>query len=424
MIKRIVKKSVAFLLLVFGTMVEAQDLTLEMCHKMAKENYPAVKQYGLIDKSKDFTIDNLHKGYWPQISITGQATYQSDVTAIPLKIPGIDIPTLSKDQYKLYADINQTIYDGGIIKTLKETARGNADVQQGQLEVELYKIEDRVNQLFFGILMVNAQIDQTNTLNKDIQSGIDKTKAAISNGTAFRSTLDVLLAEQLKLDQRSVELKASKRAFLDMLGYWIAKDLNENTTFKSPVQDVTILGPDIKRPELSLYELQKKNIDVQEKLISAKLQPKVGLFVQAGLGKPALNMLSNDFEPYYLGGLRLNWSISGFYTSKKEREIYEINRMNIDVQKDVFLFNTNLSVRQQNSEVSKLQALIKTDDEIISLRTSIKNTALAQLENGVITTSDYLRETNAEDQARQAKILHQIQLLLAAQSLKWTTNNR
>lgn len=394
-------------------------ITLEECYNLARQNYPLVKQQELIQKSKEYSIGNISKAYLPQLAINGQATYQSEVTEIPVKLPNTIIPVLSKDQYKIYAEVNQTVFDGGVKRLQKQSIDADAAVDQQKIEVELYKLKERINQLFFGILLANEQLRQTEILKKDIQSGITKTNAAIANGTALKSSADALQAELLQTDQRSIELRSVSRAYKDMLGLFINRPLDENSVLEKPIKISAVQT--INRPELTLYDTEKKLFDIQNSLINAKNLPKAGLFLQGGYGRPALNMLKNDFNGYYIGGLRLNWSLSGLYTSKKEKALLDIKSKTVDLQKEIFLFNTNITLKKQNAEISKLEELIRSDNDIIQLRTRIKNTALTQLEYGVINSSDYLREVNAEDQAKQTQLLHEIQLLMAQYDLQTTT---
>lgn len=392
-------------------MVDAQvnSITLDSCYVLAKKNYPLVKQHELIAKSNEYTLGNIAKGYLPQLDINGQATYQSDVTQFPKSIPGIK--TLSKDQYKIYAEANQVIYDGGVLKQQKKLQEANAIVDEQQLEVELYKLKDRINQLYFGILLIDEQLKQIVLTRRDIQLGLDKTNAQISNGTALQSNADILKAQLLKTDQQTIELNSNRKAFTDMLGLFVNRPLDENTIFIKP-ENITSSG-EISRPELLMYDERNKIFDVQNNLLTAKNTPKISFFVQGGYGRPAFNILSNNFDPFYIGGLRFIFPLSEFYTIKNERNLISINKQNIDVQRNTFLFNTQLAIKQQSASITKLQAFLKTDNEIISLRTNVKKAALAQLENGVLNSSDYLREVNAEDAARQDKILHEIQLLMA-----------
>ncbi|WP_291122803.1 TolC family protein [Empedobacter sp. UBA7620] len=399
----------------------AKSLTLEDCYQLAESNYPLVKQYALIDKTKEYSILNASKGSLPQFQIAGQATYQSDVTQIPISLPNIDIPTMNKDQYKLYGEVSQPITDLFTVKHQKELINANMVVEQQKIEVELYKLKERINQLYFGILLIDAQLTQTEILKKDIHSGINKNKVAIENGIALKSSADVLKAELLKADQRTIELKATRKGYTDMLSLFINQTIDENTLLEKP--HTALLATEINRPELKLFDVQKKTFDVQNKLINDRTLPRFSLFLQGGYGRPGLNMLNNDFDLYYIGGVRLTWNITSFYTRKQDKQLLLLNQNALDVQKETFLFNTSLTLKQQNNEIVKLEELIQTDSDIIRLRENVKLSAQNQLEYGTATTNDYLTYINAEDQAKQNLILHEIQLLMAQYNFKTTSGN-
>lgn len=396
-------------------------LSIDSCYAMAQRNYPLVKQYALLEKSQAYSLSNAAKGVLPQLSVSGQGTYQSEVTGIPISLPGIEIQALSKDQYKLYGEVVQPITDLFTLKHQKELIQSNVKVETQKIEVELYKLKERINQLFFGILLIDAQIQQTESLKKDIQLGLNKTNAAIANGTALRSNAMTLQAELLKADQRITELKATRQGYADMLGLFIQQPLDAGVALEKPV--VVQLNPGINRPELRLFAAQRQIFDAQNKLISARNLPRASLFFQGGYGRPALNFLSNDFESYYIGGLRFTWNLANFYTSKNERHNLAINQDIVGLQQETFLFNTNLTLKQQNAEIAKLQELITSDQQIIQLRENVSTTAKNQLEYGTITSNDYITYLNAADQAQQGLLLHQIQLLLAQYNAKTTAGN-
>jgi hypothetical protein len=401
---------------------EPDTLQLETCYRLAEQNYPLIKQRALIAKSKAYTLENISKGNLPQLAIHGQATHQSDVTQIPVDIPGMEVPTVSKDQYRIYGEINQPLTDLITVKHQKEVQEISSSVQEQTLEVELYKLRARINQLFFGALLIGEQLKQNELLKKDIHTGMAKVNAAVTYGTELKSSLDKLKAELLKADQRDTELKAARKAYLEILGLFVNQSLTEATSLKKP--ENLLITDEIKRPELKLYDLQKQSYNAQDKLINTRNMPKVSLFLQGGFGKPSpVNMLSNDFSSYYIGGLRLGWTLSSFYTSSRERQLLAINQNLLNVQKETFLFNTGVSLRQQSTEVTKLQGLIHSDEQIITLRASIKQASNVQLENGVLTVNDFLREVNAEDQARQNKLLHEMQLLMAQYNYQTTAGN-
>ena len=383
---------------------------MQQAYDLAEKNYPMIKQRDLVRQTTNLTIENLNKGYLPQFALSGQASYQSQVTDFNVPIPGFTFEHPSKDQYKIVADMNQLVYDGGVIKQQKNIQQLNDDVEQGKIEVELYKVKDRINQLFLGVLLLDEQLKQTDLVKADLDNGIKKVQAQVNNGVALRSNLDVLQAQLLQTDQRVIELKASRKGLIDVLSLFINQQLPEKTQLQRPTIAAAI-SSDIQRPELKLFSSQNKLLGSQTRLIDAKNLPKASLFAQGGYGKPGLNLLKNEFSFYYITGVRFNWSFGGLYTQKREKKLVDVNKKIVDIQKETFLLNTNTGLQQQQSEIDKFQKLIATDQAIIDLRIKVKDAAKAQLENGVITANDYLREVNAEDQARQSLITHQIQLL-------------
>jgi len=408
-------KRLLTVLLILPAMLNAQtqSLSLQKAYELAEQNYPLIKQRELIKQTSEYSEENLGKNFLPQINISGQATYQSAVTQVKLPAPGIFIEPLSKDQYRILGDVNQLIYDGGAIKQQKGIQHLSDEVEQQKIEVELYKLKERINQIFLGVLFLDEQLKQVDLVKSDLNNGITRVEAQVNNGVALKSNLNVLKAESLKADQRAIEIRSSRKGYIDVLSFFINQTLPENIKLEKPVVAGSVLTSDIQRPELKLYSTQEKLLGGQYNMISSRNKPKASLFFQGGYGRPSLNLFTNDFDFFYTTGLRLNWSIGGFYTEKREKKIIELNQKSIDIQKEVFLFNTNAQLKQQQSEFDKLQKLIATDNDIIDLRIKVKDAAKAQLENGVITANDYLREVNAEDLARQNLITHQIQLLQA-----------
>ncbi|MBL7832101.1 MAG: TolC family protein [Saprospiraceae bacterium] len=400
-----------------------KEVDLQTCYAKAIENYPLIRQYNLISKTKDLNISNASKAYLPQIVFNGQATYQSDVTKIDIQIPGFpSFEALTKDQYKIFAEVSQAIYDGGAVSKQKESIEAGQEVEKLKNDVEIYKIKERVQQMYFGVLLLKAQIKQTEALRKDLESQKDKLKAALENGTAYRANLDAIDAELLKLDQRTIEMNSGIDAFVKMLSQFSALQLNSETTFIQPT-DFAENGLVIKRPELSLFDYQTLLIDKNLALNLTRNRPRLSAFLQGGYGKPGLNALKNEFQTYYIGGLRLQWNLSGLYNLSNDRNLSVLNKSLIQNQRDAFVFNTTLQTQQQSEDISKLKKLIKIDEDLIKLRTNIKKTSSVQLENGVITASDFIKEWSAEDQAKQTKLLHEIQLLSAQYLLKITTGN-
>lgn len=394
-----------------GLTLKAQ-LTLDSVQSIARKNYPLSRQQDLLEQTKNISIENLNKGYLPQFSINGQASYQSDVTEIRIPVPNFKMDPLSKDQYRLTADINQLIFDGGAIKHQVGIQTLSNKVDQQKLEVELYALEQRINDIFLGILLLDQQLLQLNLVHKDLESGLSRVKAQVENGVAFRSNYDMLKAEQLKIEQQIIELKANRLSLIQVLGLFLNQELQEETIFQSPVISLTA-GELIQRPEINLFDHQSALVEKQKDLIDSKKMPRTSLFIQGGYGRPGLNMLNNSFDWFYIGGIRLNWSLFSFYTNKKDKQLVDLQRRMIDLQKETFVLNTNTQLKKQLATIKNVEELILTDIEIIKLRTSVKNSAKVQLENGVITAHDYLREVTAENMAKQQHITHQLQLVKA-----------
>ncbi len=416
--------SIAAMLSFVSSTVLAQEirrLQIDSCFEMAKRNFPLINQLGLLQQSKDFSIDNANKAYLPQVSINGSATYQSDVTKLPIAIPSMSIPSLSKDQYKAYAEVNQALTDMFLIKDQHRLIEANNKVESQKIEVELYKLRDQITQLFFGILLVDAQIKQTNLMKSDIENGIQQIESAVRNGTSTRSNLSKLQAELLKVQQRETEQRAAKKAYLQMLAYFIGKPLSADVELIAP--SGSIEDNAINRPELSLFQNQEDAIAIQNQLLYNRSLPRFSAFVQGGVGRPGLNMLNPDMQGFYIAGLRLNWNLSSLYTYKNNKKNIDISRQLLEKQRETFLFNVDLTLLQQKAETNKYQKLIDTDNEIVQLRELVKKATAAQLKNGVASTYDYMTAVTEEDQARQNMVLHQIQLQLSQYNQKITIGN-
>lgn len=406
------------LLLLISATCSAQVLTIEQCYDLAKQNYPLTRQRDLLIKSNEYTVSNIAKGNWPQLMVSGQESYQSEV----VKLPFPESPQIPKNQYRIYGEVNQPLTDLITTNRQKEMQQANALSQVQNVEVELFKLKERVDQLYFGILLLNEQATQNEFLKKDIRNGLERVNAAITNGIDNQTSANRLKAELLKAEQRDIDLAFSKKSFLDMLGLLIHQQLNEQTTLQWPVE--VEAASQINRPELKLFDFQSQVLDQQMKFVNTKTLPKFSLFLQGGWGQPSpLNLVNATLTGYYIGGVRLNWMINNFYTTKNEKRVIELNKEIITTQRETFLLNTQQAMSKQNSEIEKLKQLLQKDTEIVELLASVKKTSADQLQNGVITSHDYVREVNAEDLAKQNAALHKVQLAMAQYNLKTTSGN-
>ena len=410
------------------------QLNIDQCQEKARKNYPQIKQYSLIEQTGAYNISNANKGYLPQLSFSAQATYQSDVTEIPASLgqilsqltgQNVTIASMSKDQYKMVAELQQTIWDGGMISSQKEQIKATTELEKQKLEVDLYTIKERVNQIFFGILALNEQKIQIDLLQKELQTNYEKIKAYMQNGVANQADLDMIRVEQLKVKQKKAELNAIQKSYREMLAVMIADTTALTAALEKPVFDTDMNREfGIKRPELKLFDAQTSLFASQEKMIRAGNLPKLGVFGQGGYGNPGLNMFNPGFTPYYILGAKLTWNFSGLYSQGNHLQKIALNKQTVASQKETFLFNTNLKVVNAQNEIAKIKEQIKSDDEIIALRKNIKKAAEVKVENGTLTVTDLIREINAESAAIQDKALRQIQLSMAIYNLKNITNNQ
>ena len=416
-------KRLLFFIVIFLTIlpVRSQEITLAACQEQARANFPLTRQQGLIDQVTKNTIEALMAQYFPQFRLSGQASYQSDVTKIDLNMPDgfpkIDIPTPEKDQYKLYLDVSQTIFGGGSLGVQQQFTKAEAEVNKQRIEVELYKLRDKINQVYFGILLADEQQKQSDILKNDLNTALEKVKVMVKNGVSLETNQFNLEAELITINQNIKNIELGRSALLEILGKLIGKDLDKETQLTKP--GTIRLKSDFVRPELTLIDLQKNTLSLQNLQLAAQNVPEISLFLQGGWGKPALNLFSTKFEPYYLGGVRLQWNISRLYTILRERRIIETRLKMYDVEKDMFTMNNDIEQTQQLSKINQLNLSLKSDDELIALRSKIKQTSQVQLENGVITSADFIRDANAENQARQKKALHEMQLILEQYHLLW-----
>lgn len=392
--------------------VEAQSiLKLEEAQARAAANYPLLRQKALAQQQAQLNVSNLQKNLLPQVSLGAQATYQSEVTQLPIKLPNITVDPLSKDQYRALLDVNQLIYDGGVIRQQQSLQRMGEKIASQQVAIELQKLRERINQIYLGALLLEYQLGLTAIVEKDLQAGLSRIKAQVSNGTAVKAAQASIEAELIRNQQRAIEISFSKQGLLDVLAVWMGDTTSVQYQLLKPEEQIA--AADISRPELAYFMLQDSVYQLQNKLVDQKAAPKLSAFAQGGYGRPGLNMLKNEFAFFYTTGLRLQWSISSLYTNKQEKELTRISSRMNEVQKDQFMLQTNAALRQQLAEINKYKQLLSTDQQLIGLRVKVKETAAAQLENGLITPADYVREVQAEDQARQNALIHEMQLLQA-----------
>ena len=420
------KKILSFALLWLTMMAHAQ--TLEECQQAAEQNYPLIRQYELIGKTTDLTVANIQKGWLPQISASAQATYQSDVPGFPDQFQqlyqqmGLDMKGLKKDQYRMGIDVNQTIFDGGVISSQKKIAREQGKVNAAQTEVNLYQVRKRVNEMYFSLLLLEDQIVLNNDLQQLLSGNEKKLASMVKHGTAAESDLKNVKAERLNVVQQAINLESQKRMLQAMLSTFCGTEVT-----KPQKPAVTETGNMNNRPEMRLFDAQLRLADAQEKALNATLMPKLGVFAQGFYGYPGYNMfedmMKHDWSLNGIIGARLTWNIGALYTRKNDKAKIQLQRELTENSRDLFLFNNQLEQIQENEEIARYRKLMADDEEIISLRSSVRKAAESKLSHGIIDVNDLIREINQENAAKVQQSMHEIQMLKQIYDHKYTTNN-
>lgn len=396
----------------------AGAVTLEKCQEMARANYPQIRQLELIEASEKYDLSIASASWIPQFSISGKATWQSDVVEMPFDVPGLDLD-MHHDQYSITGNVTQHIWDGGVSKSKKEAVRTGAEVQRKQVEVSLYSVRSRVQNIFLGILLIDGQLEQNRLLMESLRRNEENVRSLMANGMAYRSDADIIKVNMLNCIQQADVLKADRAAYVRMLGLLTGRDMS-GVELVMPSDAGNVDRNSVFRPELALYSAQLKQNEAKVRQLNSLVCPQFDLTLQGGFGRPGLNMLKNDFAPMFIAGIKMQWNIGAFYTRKNDMRKIDNSRQDIETQQKLFLFNTSLDMTQKETEVDKARLMLEKDDEIIALRTSIREAGEQQYSSGTIRMTDLMDMIDDEHNARLARSIHHIQLLMAVYDMKNT----
>ena len=420
------KRILTFIIIILAVSAHAQ--TLEECQQAAEKNYPVIKRYDLIGRTTELTVSNLQKEWLPRITASAQATYQNAVAAWPESIKsvyqrmGLDMKGLKKDQYKVGIDVQQTLYDGGVISSQKRIARQEGKLQEAQNDVNQYQLRQRVNEMYFSLLLLNEQIRLNDDVKALLLSSEKKLAAMVKGGTAATSDYENVMAERLVAEQQNSSLKAQQQMLQRLLSVFCGMEVNHLQKPK-PVEVSTTTN---NRPELSMFDSQIKLVEAKEKALNARLMPKLGLFAQGYYGYPGYNIFEDMMDRKWtlngIVGIKMSWDLSAFYTHKNDKERLNMERKMAENAREVFLFNSRLDEIQHTEDVDRYQKMVQADEEIITLRTNVRKAAESKLAHGIIDVNSLLREINNENAAKAQQAIHEIDMLKEMYNLKYTNN--
>lgn len=414
------KQRIIMLLLSVVAVQGFAQLTLERCHELARRQYPVIKQYELVRQSKNYTVSNASKAYLPQVKVSLGANGFTDPIDFPEQIKAMGMADMKNYLLNGSVQVNQVIYDGGGIAARKQLAKAQAEVDENQLNVRLYDINQRVDQLYFGILMLDEQLKQVKLLQNDLQLSRNTVEAMLKGGVANQSDLDAVAVEQVRAEQQEGSLRASRNSYARMLGLFIGQEVDEKTQLAKPVMPEVLPDSTSHRPELSYFAAQSKLLDTQRKALNSQLNPTISAFAMGMYHNKVMDIMRPGM---IAGGITLSWNVAPFYTRKNDLRNLETKKRQIESERETFLFNTRLQNQQSAGVVDDLRKKLEQDTRIITLRERIHDTSVKKVQNGIESVNEMLRDVNAVSEARQQKTIHEIQLLQAIYQLKNINNN-
>lgn len=404
------------------------EVTIEQCVEKATGNYPVIKKYRLIETANDIELSDINKSWLPRIGVYGQVTAQNIVPSFPDALSGVlqsmgqEMKGLGKVQYKVGVDISQTIWDGGAAKAHREMSRAQEAVQRAGLDVELYQVRQRVENLFFAILLTEEQIAQSEVTHRLLCDNLDKLRAMYSNGTAMQADIDMVEAQALSFNQSIIRARSAADSYRRALELFMGESLgNEALALPAAVMP-SDTDPD--RPELRLFERKLEYNDAARRMADISLMPRIGLFAQGYYGYPGFNyfqsMINRDMSFNILAGVKVAWNIDSFYNRNNRAGKTAINAAEIAADRDLFLFNNRIQSATQSGAIRGIRDMMKDDSRIVALRSNVRKAAESQMANGVIDITALLTKISDENIAMLTSKYHEILLLQEIYKLKYT----
>ncbi len=413
-----------------AALTAAAQPTLDACRQSARDNYPTVRRYQLIEAAQGYTIDRLRKAFLPQVSVTLQGTLQSDVTEMPdqlkslIEAQGSHFEGLHREQYRAQIDVTQTVWDGGRNRASRREAQAASEVDRRQTDVELYALYSRVDELYFGLLLIDEQQALNRLLTDLLASNRDRAENLRRQGTATQADVDAIQAEWVNARQQATELRATKETYAAMLSLLTGRTVDPDSQLVRPPL-VRPAANAVRRPELLLFDARSLRLDARRRSLDAALRPRIDAFAQGYVGNPGLNMF-DDMMRYRVSangliGLRLSWSLGALYTRRTDLAQIDNERDQIQTARETFLFDNRQDVVRMQKEAERLEQLQPGDEEIVRLRASVRRAAESKLKNGVIDTDALLRKITDEHQAQVQASIHAIQRLKALYTVQILT---
>lgn len=418
--KRKIREWLLSVLLMVTQLSWAQSLNLDSCYALAKSNYPLTKQFDLIEKSKEYSISNANKAYLPQVSLNAIGAYLNGMPSVSM--PGAEA---KEENFQLIgiAQLNQTIWDGGATRAQKNVIRATAEADKANVEVNLHTLRERLNQLYFGILVIDEQVKHLNILNENLQRNLNKIQLTKDNGYAFQSDVDEVKAEALNIEQKKIEFSYTRKGYIVMLSYLIGQPLSENVQLARPFALESYANLGNNRPELKYYSNQRSLIEAKSAFNTVGNMPKISLMGVGMMMQPGVGFGTSTFDHLTLAGMSVTWNTGNLYKTSNNKQLDKIQSDMINNQQETFEFNNTMQLKQISAEIEKHQAIIIKDNEIVTLKEKVTQSYQLKYDNGMASMNDLLTSLNRESEAKSNQTLHNMQLLLSLYNYKTVSGN-
>lgn len=389
--------------------ISAQSIRLEECIEAARASSPLRDLQSLNGQSSLVQNDILQNQWLPSASLNARGTYQSDVITFPENSPLGSLPSLPKAQYRATLDISQPIYEGGAIKHAQRVAGIDRNLFNQQVEVTFGEMERSITELYFGVLEAREQTRSLEATIDYLSRRRSSLESAIRNGVLLSSELASYDQEILRLRQQVDLLNGQAKAMQAALAVQIGSEALNDMVLTRPVPDE---ANQKKRPEYLLYDLQQAKLTEQQEGLSTNLRPKVAAFVSAGLGQPnPYNFINTDFSGFYMVGITASWSPFDWGTTSKKKQLMSLQTESVRHQESLFERQVAGQKARIQQQLATMTSLTEQDNELIRLQEQVLTRAESQLDNGTLTTAEYLAEVQKLTRNRLSKELHQLQAL-------------
>lgn len=417
-------------LLLSVSLYGSADVTLDYCLSKAEKNYPDIKKYGLLDNSLELNLAEINRGWLPCIGVSAQGNVQNIVPVFPdvlqnmLAQNGYGLKGMNRLQYKIAAELNQTIWDGGNSKARRAVERASSAEAKATIDVELYAIRTQVESVFFGILLLQEQLRQTKSTICLLEANLQRLKSMVKYGTAMQSDADMVEAQCLTLKQSLSQAQSAMAGYRNVLAVFIAEDIADSKLIcPEDVMPETMVSA---RPELTLFDRRIERNRASVDALNASMMPRVSFFAQAYYGYPGYNyfesMIKRNLSFNAMAGIRMSWNIEPLYTNKLKHRKLAIASEMVDADRETFLFNNRLLTSREEAEINGIREVMKEDARIVELRQNVRRAAESQLRNGIIDATALLAKINDENQAKLNSVYHKVQLIQSIYKLKNTLN--